>query len=679
MKQSIDLDTYLRKIIFLTNSDDIELLKHICHTFVIYMDNQEQSLLPHLHDVIMYLLDKCQHDDPDVALQACEFWLSTSKLENCKEILMPYIDKLLPILLKNMKYSLMELNEIRGTIGNDAEFKDDGKDIYPCTQNRARSDDDDDEEDIYEFDDSYIGWTLRKCSAASLDSIAVKFGDDLLILLIPLLNDILNDTNYLVKESAILALGAIAEGCLNGLTPHLPHLIEFLIISMNDEHSLVRVITCWTLSRYVNWIMILDVPADVYFIPIMTVLLRHFIDDNKRVQRAAISAFCIFQEEAQLKLIPYIDFILDGFQLGIQKFHYRSLYLLYDAIGVLAQSVGNQLNKDEYVKKLMPLLMEKFLKCDNYFDDHFVAVMECLANLIPSLETSFLPYAETVYCHCLQLINDTLLATIRYQEQPFEYDLPDKEPMNVAHDILYSMAIGLKNYFVKYVTNSNLLLLLHKTIQDNSSLIRQTATALYGELIMLCYPYLERNLNDYIPLIINNLDDNYDGVCNNAAWVIGKLCLMMGTQIRPFLPDILNSFLNILNCTENNGRTMLKTIVITLCIIFYICPDINLPNMDDIIMNCCILIRNVRDSDEKVFAFHGLGKMVRNCPEFNKNHFIYYCDAIASFNDVNIELKDEILNVLTRFRQTVGEENWQQFYEQFPDPLKYKLNMLYGV
>ena len=32
-----------------------------------------------------------------------------------------------------------------------------------------------------------------------------------------------------VKESGILALGAIAEGCMQGITPHLPELIPYLI------------------------------------------------------------------------------------------------------------------------------------------------------------------------------------------------------------------------------------------------------------------------------------------------------------------------------------------------------------------------------------------------------------------------------------------------------------------
>ena len=61
--------------------------------------------------------------------------------------------------------------------------------------------------------------------------------------------------DWLVKEAAILALGAVSEGCMSGMLPHLPQLVSFLISSLSDAKALVRSITCWTLSRYAHWIV----------------------------------------------------------------------------------------------------------------------------------------------------------------------------------------------------------------------------------------------------------------------------------------------------------------------------------------------------------------------------------------------------------------------------------------
>lgn len=686
MQNSVDLTLYLKNIIRLANTSDTELQKYVCHTFVIYVSKQEESLLPHLHDVIVYLMGKSTHEDNDVALQACEFWLATSKLPKCKEILSPYISKLLPILLKNMRYSERELYLMKDSLGSDAHKKDLAQDITPFHMKSKTNQDDDEffsDEEVGnhddDFDDFYMGWTLRKCSASSLDALAVCFGEDILPILLPLISEMLNHSDYLVKESAILALGAISEGCSDGLKSYLPELVTFLQSLMNDCHSGVRVITCWALSRYASWIV--NVKPDspqMYFVPIMLLLLKHSVDDNKSVQRAAISAFCVFQEEAQLKLVPYIGVIIEGFLMGFERYQCRSLYLLYDAIGVLGKSVGSHLSEQQYVSKLLPPLIKKFTESDNYYDDHYVAVLECLANIIPFLEVSFLPYAEVVFCHCLQLINDTLISYLNYQENPDEYDPPDKDPMSVAHDVLYTMAGALKSHFVKFVSNSNLVFLLLTTIQDSSSSIRQTAIALYGELVTLCYPLLSSTINSYIPLIINNLDEHNDAVCQNAAWAIGKLCTVMGASIQPYVPQILEHFVHIIR-DPAVARTMHQTVVVSLCTVFFVCPDVKISDISGIVKNCCTMIRFLRDCEEKDLAFRGLCAIMMRNPSFDKNSFMYFCDAAGSWFNIRPDLNDAIKTILMTFKQQCSDETWATFSEQFPDNLKAKLHDLYGV
>ena len=48
-------------------------------------------------------------DDDTVALEACEFWLSLAEQPICKEVLTPHIEKLIPILIKGMKYSEIDI------------------------------------------------------------------------------------------------------------------------------------------------------------------------------------------------------------------------------------------------------------------------------------------------------------------------------------------------------------------------------------------------------------------------------------------------------------------------------------------------------------------------------------------------------------------------------------------
>ena len=96
-------------------------------------------------------------------------------------------------------------------------------------------------------------WNLRKSSANGLDILSNVFGDELLPLMLPVVEQRLRDTRWEIRESAILALGAVAEGCAGGLLQYLPMLISFLLPMLDDARPLVRSTTCWTLSRFSRW------------------------------------------------------------------------------------------------------------------------------------------------------------------------------------------------------------------------------------------------------------------------------------------------------------------------------------------------------------------------------------------------------------------------------------------
>jgi hypothetical protein len=80
-------------------------------------------------------------------------------------------------------------------------------------------------------------------------------------------------------------------------------IVAFLVPLLEDKRSLVRSITCWTLSRYSKWIVqaIAQVTeGQVQFDTVLTVLLRRILDSNKRVQEAACSAFATLEEVISL-------------------------------------------------------------------------------------------------------------------------------------------------------------------------------------------------------------------------------------------------------------------------------------------------------------------------------------------------------------------------------------------
>lgn len=55
------------------------------------------------------MLIRTQDPDDNVALEACEFWLSLAEQDVCREVLPPHLGRLIPTLVRGMKYSEIDI------------------------------------------------------------------------------------------------------------------------------------------------------------------------------------------------------------------------------------------------------------------------------------------------------------------------------------------------------------------------------------------------------------------------------------------------------------------------------------------------------------------------------------------------------------------------------------------
>ncbi|XP_045788243.1 transportin-1-like [Trifolium pratense] len=158
--------------------------------------------------------------DEEVALESCEFWSAYCDAQMPPENLREYLPRLIPILLSNMAYadddeSLIEAEEE----GSQPDRDQDLKPRFHVSRFHGSDEVEDDDDDVVNT------WNLRKCSAAALDILSNVFGDEILPTLMPIVEAKLStvgDDGWKEREAAVLALGAIGEGCINGLYPHLP-------------------------------------------------------------------------------------------------------------------------------------------------------------------------------------------------------------------------------------------------------------------------------------------------------------------------------------------------------------------------------------------------------------------------------------------------------------------------
>ena len=105
---------------------------------------------------------------------------------------------------------------------------DSEQDIRP-RHHKARMHGGGDGESEDEDDDPMSDWNIRKCSAAALDQLSNVFRDEILPHVLPKLEEILFNPDWVYVESGILVLGAISDGCSVGMAEHLPKIVPYLI------------------------------------------------------------------------------------------------------------------------------------------------------------------------------------------------------------------------------------------------------------------------------------------------------------------------------------------------------------------------------------------------------------------------------------------------------------------
>eukprot|EP00735_Rhodelphis_limneticus_P000859 TRINITY_DN11390_c0_g1::TRINITY_DN11390_c0_g1_i1::g.26371::m.26371 TRINITY_DN11390_c0_g1::TRINITY_DN11390_c0_g1_i1::g.26371 ORF type:complete len:893 (+),score=272.38,sp/Q92973/TNPO1_HUMAN/45.12/0.0,HEAT/PF02985.17/0.12,HEAT/PF02985.17/5.9e+02,HEAT/PF02985.17/2.3,HEAT/PF02985.17/48,HEAT/PF02985.17/1e+02,HEAT/PF02985.17/3.9e-07,HEAT/PF02985.17/0.0014,HEAT/PF02985.17/0.11,HEAT/PF02985.17/0.0034,HEAT/PF02985.17/0.41,HEAT_2/PF13646.1/0.034,HEAT_2/PF13646.1/13,HEAT_2/PF13646.1/0.002,HEAT_2/PF13646.1/ len=674
-----NMEAYLQGIFAVAMDTDPIVRQRVCESLVLVLELQSPHLMPHLNNVIEYMLQASRDPCEEVAREACEFWSVLAEQRQSKELLEPYLARLVPVLVHRMVYS--EMDQLTLDTGDeDAHIADREEDIRPRFH-RSKGIEADDEDD--DGDGEVSQWNLRKCSAAGLDILSSVFGSDLLHFLLPIIQAKLNDPDWVVRESAILALGAVAEGCLNGMDQHLPQLIPYLISLLDDKKPLVRSITCWTLSRYCRWVLCQD-DMETYLDLLVKGFLVRIRDKNKRVQQAACSAFATLAEEVTTELLPYLRMIMETLVYALQAYQAKNLMLVYDCIGTMADSVGNEMNEPEILQLLMPALMAKWNSVPDTDSKKLIPMLECFTALSTAFGLSFAPYAALAFQRCLSLVAQCLEANKQLEQNIQASDarvahirdhLADKDYIVSSLDLLSGLCEGLGPNIESLVSNSTLVQLVYQCMQDAQPDVRQSAFALVGDLAKTCVHQLRPVIDVYVPVFIHNLQVTNISVCNNAIWALGEIGVRLRDEIRPYVVNVLQFLINIMTKTELN-KALLENTAITIGRLGMILPEAFANQLPIYLRDWCQSLRNIRDDVEKEDAFRGLCAIVRLNPGACVEPFPFLLDAIASWDieSLSPELRNELMNLLIFFKNNAGSaENWASFFNSLAPPLQARL------
>ncbi|RKP25434.1 importin beta-2, partial [Syncephalis pseudoplumigaleata] len=642
------VDDYLSSLFMLATDTHADVRKNVCHALVTMLEVRPETLSPHLGNIVDYMLHSTQEEDEAVALEACEFWLTFAEQDLLRDQLQPYLPRVIPVLLKSMVYSDMDiLTLLDGE--EDASVPDREEDIKPRhhhakqhehaqgganagktngqaenegdnsnNNNDEGDDDDDDYDDDDEDEDDMMGeWNLRKCAAAAIDVMSNVFENDILDVLLPPIKEKIYSQDWKERESGILALGAIAEGCIEGMYPHLPTVVPFLLQALNDSNPLVRSIACWTLSRYSDWIVsIQDATERRNLIgAVVEGLMRMTLDNNKRVQGAGCSAFAIFEEEATEELVPFLDAIIRNFAFAFSKYQRKNLLTLLDAIGTLADSVGSELNRPEFVEGLMPLILKKWQQLPDDDRDLF-ALLESLASIAVALGANFQPFAAPIWERSVRMVSQQLMQA-QACAQDATLELPDKDFLIVSLDLLSGLVQGLGQHAEPFIMASDppMLTLMGMSMQDSSSEVRQSAYALLGDMTVCCFDHIKPHLQQIMPIIVQEIDPRAEhvGVCNNASWSVGEIAIRAGNVIQEWINPLLERLIPLV-MRDDIPRSLHENSAVAIGRLGLVNASIVAQHLPTFAKSWCNALMSMQDDREKETAFLGMCQVIQANP-----------------------------------------------------------------
>ena len=669
------LDSILARLFQLASDQSDDVRRNVCRSFVLIVDIRPDRVQPHMEGLVDYMaLQQRNTDDSELALEAAEFWLAISENNKMCATLGPYLYKIVPVLLESMVYDEEAVMRLEGG-EDDAEVEDRVEDIKPhfvksktprmATNGQATrvdangqdskqvdpdhfNDADDLSEGEIEEDDDDEGadieeqWNLRKCSAAALDVLASTFHESVFAIALPYLKENLRHQDWPNREAAVLAIGAVAEGCMDAITPHLPDLVPYLISLLSDVEPAVRVITCWALGRYSGWASHLESPGGKkrYFEPMMEGILHRMLDKSKRVQESAASAFANLEERATKELTPYCAPIIQQFVQCFESYKDKNMFILYDCVQTLAEQVGPPLRRQDLIDMLMPAIIKRWSRISDQSQELF-PLLECLSYVATALGDAFAPFAVPIFGRCVRIIHQNLEQyLLAVHNEPI--DKPDKDFLVTSLDLLSAIIQALapaRSGELVVSSQPRFFDLLMFCMEDPSNDVRQSSYALLGDCAVNIFPQLHPFLPSLIPVLIRQLDlenlrdDDADtgfSVINNACWSCGEIAMKYKQGMAPFVEKIYRSLTSIIS-NPQVPTSVSENAVIALGRMGVDCSQVLAPHLAEFAKPFLHIIEPVEINDEKGHAFLGLNRTIEKNPQAMEGCLLDYFRASAAY------------------------------------------------
>lgn len=691
---------------------------------------------PHMEAICRFMLQSTADiHNPEVALEACEFWLTFASLEDdvCTPDMVAQVAtvlaQLVPLLLRGMVYLPEQQEEL--LVRNELALQDNVMDhsvkpVFHKSKTKRGSDDDDEDDDDDFDDDEGNSWTLRKCSAASLDCLAGMYGPDgILPPLLPALQEGLANNDVWVQEASILALGAIADGCKDAMATHMGELHPFLMTHLaapEGPNTLpqIKSIAAWTIGRYSSWaVEQVQTGVQGHLLAHMTeVFLTRLNDKNPKVQVSCCSAFGVLIEHAGELMVPYLEPLFQGLVAALTRYQGRSLLIVLDVIGITSDFAGSAIGEGNLPEMYIPRLLsmwDDLAKVDPS-NRTIVPLLESLASIALVCGANFQPYALQAFDGAMCMIESVTLQLTTTGDR-IEHD-EDADPIVCAADLIDGLAEGLGANFVTLVASSTrygpmFLNVVVSLTQHEIPGVRMSAFAIIGDVARNAPAVLEPALPQILRESINNLNPIQPSVCNNAVWAIGEVCVKCQGNPAPLegvAPDLVQRLVALLSGNGPNGGVvgivgLPENAATTTGRLALVKPAFVSSDLPRFLLGWCDAMAKIADPTERRDAFQGFVQAIYANPEAIQRATVNASDSIASilfavvswhmpqdfdpaaiyqvqfepFPQEQSDVETSLRKLLHDIKKSVGNDTWSAVEKGIPVNVRQFLREAYQV
>jgi len=676
-----------------------DILVQICKGLTYIAQHHPDLYSSSLPVVIMFMLRATRHTEFDVRLEALQFWPVVCLNSDWIPQLQAFFADLLPLLLENMVYTEEDYLAMDEAVlaDDNAAVPDRPEEIAPRFHKEKEDEADDDGELASTWGSE---WTVRKAAASALDHLATAYRDSILPTVLPIIENRLSSKDWEIQESALLALGAIGHGCMQGLSPHLPAILQLLVTISKSSKPLLRSISCWTISRFAQWIGF-DTHRSTALPLALSVILLRMMDQNKRVQEAAVSAFVSLEEEVGMYLDEFLMDIVNTLCRSLTYYQSKNLLILLDAIACLFESLGPEImSKPGIADKLVPPIVRAF-EGVNYQQQKqlTVSLFECLTAACSNVGHILPPDSlRHIVTRCGAVLDANVSAYRRITSALSKEDKPDGDILACSLDLLCGVIDGLgepASGLIRELNFGPLLCELICQFEPNSRIplvrnyysntVKQCAFALLGDCAKNCHVILtDKLIASVLPITTAFITIGPMLVTNNASWAIGEIVMRTDREfIAPFVGPVATALLHNLRRFDSSIRPIVRqNAAIAMGRLGNVASDhlVSSGVFAEMFEPWCTTMRRMRTDDEKISAVRGFIMCIEKSPQLGTipENFQRLHELIASIFPPPSVLEADLRKIVLAYRELLGSD-WQRLWNLFPVELQYRLNHSFGL